>query len=295
MSENMRGILLMILSMALFAFEDMFLKWTTGRLPVGEILFLTGLPSTLIFAALARRGGHRIWTRAMWQRPVLLRNLGEMIGSCYLVALAIVPLATAAAVLQALPLAITMGAALFMGAQVGWRRWTAILVGFAGVLLVIQPGADGFQPSALVILLAVAGIALRDLVTRTIPPQTPTSAIAAWGLTSITLLGLVMMLAGGSFVMPNALEIGVLAAVTASGAAGYWAIVAASRTGEVAVVAPFRYTRLVFSAFLGMVAFGERLNMLAIIGTALIILSGLYAFWRDRVRARTSQKGAAAL
>lgn len=286
--ENLRGLALMLAAMALFAIEDMFLKLTAARLPTGEILLVSGGAGAVIFAALARREGKRFWSGGMWNRAVVGRNLGEMVAAfAYITALASAPLATVAAVLQALPLAVTMGAALFMGAAVGWRRWCAILAGLAGVLLVIQPGTDAFHPAALWVLVAVAGLTLRDLATRAVPHSTSSGLVSAWGLASVAIIGLAMMAIDRRAVMPTTGESAALLGVILFGSAGYWAVVAAARTGEVAVVAPFRYARLVFAIVIGILVFQEWPNLVSLGGAALIVLSGLYSFARERARARS--------
>ena len=285
-ANNLRGITLMLMSMALFAVEDMFLKWAAGDLPVGMVIFVAGAFGAPVFALLARLEGKRVLVPAAMQRAVLLRNAGEMVATfAYINALAVVDLSTVSAVLQATPLAVTLGAALFLRAAVGWRRWSAIAVGFAGVLLVIRPGMEEFRPESLWVLISVAGLALRDLAARAIPDDCSTAQVSCWGLLSVALLGAVMMVPGGA-VMPDAMQVGALFGALVFGTAGYWAVVAATRTGEVAVVAPFRYARLVFAMVIGIVVFGERPDALMLAGAALIIGSGLYAFARERARKR---------
>ena len=281
-ADNLRGIALMTGSMAAFALEDMFLKFAALGLPTGEILAITAAFGTLFFAALVRRDGKRTMTKAALNPWVMARNLAEMVGSfAFITALAAVPLATVSAVLQAMPLAVTMGAALFLGEAVGWRRWSAILVGFLGVLLVIRPGLDGFQPASLWVLVTVGCFAFRDLVSRVIPPEISTSQLSAWGTASILLLGLIM-LPFQTPVSPGGWQMAMLVGVMIFGTAGYWLIIAASRTGEVSVVSPFRYSRLVGAIVIGAVVFAEYPDRLTLLGAALIIGSGLYAFARAR-------------
>jgi drug/metabolite transporter (DMT)-like permease len=235
---------------------------------------------------MARMGGQRVLTRAALHPWVILRNLGEMVGTyAYIHALALVPLSTVSAVLQAMPLAVTLGAALFMGETVGWRRWAAIAVGFAGVLVVIRPGLEGFRPEATWVLVTVAALALRDLATRALPKNCTTAQVSCWGLMSVGVLGAVMMVPGGA-VIPDHGQIGVLFGALVFGTAGYWAVVAASRTGEVSVVSPFRYARLLFAILIGAFVFDEIPDALTLIGAVLIIGSGLYALARERARKR---------
>ena len=286
-SDNLRGILLMVASMALFALEDMFIKLAAKGVPTGEIILIAGLFGIPIFAALAWRSGKSVWVRAAWRPAVVLRNLGEMVGSiAYVTAIATVPLPTVSAVLQAMPLVVTMGAALFMRESVGWRRWSAIAVGFAGVMLVIRPGLDGFHPAALWVLITVVGLAVRDLASRAVPAAFSSAQVSAWGAMAITLLGVLMMAWTGAAVMPTGMQAVQLALMGLFGSAGYWAITAATRTGEVATVAPFRYARLVFAIIIGWLIFNEPADALTLCGAALIIGSGLYSFARERKRKR---------
>lgn len=289
-SENLTGILLMLASMALFAVEDLFLKLAAVDLPIGQIILISaglGLP---VFVLMAWRQGQRVLVKDALQPAVIARNIGEVVAAAsYVAALAAVPLGTVASVLQALPLFMTMGAALVFGEAVGWRRWTAILVGFLGVIMVIQPGADGFRLEALLVLISVAGIVLRDLASRAIPKRVTTAQVSAWGLMSVTALGLGMIAVSGDVRAMTGLETLVLAGAVVFGTAGYWAVTKASRTGEVSVVAPFRYSRLVFSMGIGVVFLGERPDPLTLVGAAIIVGSGLYAFARERARKRASQ------
>ena len=285
-SENLRGIGLMAGSMALFAVEDMFLKFSAQTLPTGEILLIIALFGWAFFAALARMKGERTLTPVAFSPWVVARNVGEMIGTfAYITALASVPLATVSAVLQAMPLAVTMGAALFMGERVGWRRWTAIAVGFAGVMLVIRPGLDGFRPAALWVLVTVAGLGLRDLASRAIPARISTTQVSAWGVASVAVLGAAMM-PFQTPLIPTPPQSAMLFGAIIFGTGGYWAITAATRTGEVSVVSPFRYSRLIFAIAIGAAIFAEYPDRLTLAGSAIIIGSGLYAFARERGRAK---------
>lgn len=285
-SDNLRGIGLMSASMAFFAVEDMFLKFAAKDLPTGQILFMTAVFGWAFFALLVRREGKRTLTADALHPWVVARNGGEMVGTiAYITALASVPLATVSAVLQAMPLAVTMAAALFMGAQVGWRRWSAIGVGFFGVLVVIRPGMDGFRPAALWVLVTVAGLALRDLASRKIPSEISNNQVSAWGIASVAVLGAGMM-PFQTAVLPDLGQSGFLLGALAFGTAGYWAITAATRVGEVSVVSPFRYSRLIFAITIGALVFGEPLDRFTLFGAGLIIASGLYAFAREHARRR---------
>ena len=291
-TENLTGILLMLGSMALFAVEDLFLKLAAANLPVGQIVLISGALGAPVFFIMAWRQGRGIFVAEALHPAVIARNLGEMVAAAaYLAALAVVPLGTVAAVLQALPLAVTMGAALLFGEKVGWRRWTAIALGFAGVLLVIRPGGEGFRAETLLVLVSVAGIVVRDLSARAIPARVTTAQVSAWGLLAVAVLGLGMIASTGEVRGVTGAEALVLAGAVVFGTAGYWAVTAATRTGEVAVVAPFRYSRLVFAMGLGVVFLAERPDAPTLAGSGLIVASGLYAFARERRRKLASHAG----
>lgn len=286
-SENRAGIFLMVAAMAGFALEDMFVKLAARDMPVGQILTIMGAIGAPVFALIARLQGARLITPALWSRPVLLRNGGELVGTFgYISAVALTPLATASAILQALPLVVTMGAALFLGAKVGWRRWSAILAGFVGVLIVLRPGAGDFEPASLLAVLGVAGLALRDLATRTVPRETSSMVLSAYGFAMTVPLGLAMLALGPAPVAVGTQGALWLAGALAMGLGGYWAIVEAMRLGEIAVVTPFRYSRLLFALILGALVFAEYPDAWTLTGAALIIASGLYTFTRERALSR---------
>lgn len=286
--DNLRGILLMVAAMAGFAIEDMFIKWAAAGLPTGQIMLMLGASGGLVFGLFARFRGEPIFTRRLWHPAVVLRNLGEMTGTLgFVTALALTPLTTATAIFQATPLAVTLGAALFLGEKVGWRRWSAILVGFVGVMIIIRPGFEGFRLASLWSVLAVVGLSVRDLATRRIPADISTAQISAWGFMTLILLGPMMLAVTGGARMPAPAEAGYMLGALAFGIAAYWAIVQAMRLGEVSVITPFRYSRLVFALIVGIVVFAESPDLPTLAGAALIIGSGLYAFARERLRKRS--------
>ena len=273
-AENLRGIVLMTLSMALFAIEDLFLKLSAEDLPTGEILMLTTLLGLIFFGGAARLRGQSL-TRGLWHPAVVARNLGEMMGTfAYITALAVVPLATVSSVLQALPIAVTLGAALFFGQRVTALRWFAIAAGFAGVLVVIRPGLEGFRPAAAWVLVTVAGLALRDLASRKIPREISTEQISAWGVGSVFVLSLAM-LPFQPFVAPTLPQYASLFAAFVFGTGGYWAVIEATRSGDVARIAPFRYSRLLFALIIGALFFAEVPDLMTLIGAGLIVVSGI--------------------
>ena len=289
--ENLRGSILMVLAMAGFALEDMFIKRLSLDLPIGQILILLGSGGAVIFGLGALSRGHRLFSRDLLAGPVLLRNLGELIGTIgFVTALALTPLSSASAILQATPLAVTLGAALFLKEAVGWRRWSAILVGFAGVLMVIRPGLEGFLPASLFAVQAVIGLAIRDLATRAVPASVSSMQLSSYGFATVVPAGAILLVITGAPVAPDAANWRDLAFAFLLGVAAYYAIVAAMRIGEVSFVTPFRYTRLIFALIIAMTLFGERPDFWTLAGAAIIIASGLYTLLRERRLARLRRR-----
>ena len=278
----------MVAAMVCFALEDVLLKQISATVPVGQVLALSGAGGGLIFLLISSVGDTPLQWRALLLPAVVLRNLSEAVGSVgFVTALALTRLSEVSAILQATPLAMTLGAALFLGESVGWRRWTAIGVGFAGVLLVIQPGMAGFAPASLYAVATVVLLAMRDLCSRAVPPSVPSVQLAAWGFLSLVPAGLATLLIAGTPPVTLASPEWVrMAAILVTGCCGYYAIVAATRTGEVSAVVPFRYTRLLFAMVLAWLVFDEHPDGLMITGAALIVGTGLYTIWRSAVRSR---------
>ncbi|MEI4470417.1 DMT family transporter [Frigidibacter sp. MR17.24] len=283
--ENLRGILFMVASMAAFAIEDAFLKAAAADLPVGQLIFVNCAFGTVIFGAIARAQGHALFARGAWGGMALVRNLSEMFSTLgYVTALALIPLSLAAAIIQASPILLTLAAALFLGETVGWRRWAAVVVGVIGVWVILRPGAEGFDPDALWAVASVLGLTLREIATRRVAASVGGMQLAFSACVMLTGLGVAMMAVEGGPVMPDAGGAGLLAGVVIFGTLGYGAVIAAARTGEIAVVTPFRYTRLLFALIIGAAIFAERPDAATLTGAGLIIGSGLYTLARERKR-----------
>lgn len=279
----------MVGSMFAFAFEDLFLKRAAMALPPGQVIAMMGASGALCFWAVAAWKGQPILTRAALSRPALIRSLAEAVAAMlYITALALIPLTMNAAILQASPLAVTMGAALFLREPVGWRRWTAIMLGFLGVLIILRPGTDGFAAAGLLTVACVLVLVARDLATRVMPAAIGTFQLTTWAYLALVPAGLVLMGIAGDAPQPIAENRwGDLIGALLTGLVGYWAVTAAMRLGEVSVVAPFRYSRLVFAMVLAILFLGERPDMATLLGSALIIGSGLYTYFREARRKRT--------
>ncbi len=293
--DNLRASLLMIGAMLGFAIEDAFIKALSARLPTGEILMILGAGGAIAFGLLARASGETMFSRAFLSPLVITRNLGELVGSAgFVTAITLSPLTLASAIIQANPLVVTAGAALFLGEKVGPRRWAAIAVGLVGVLMVVKPGSDAFVPASLFAVVAVFGLGARDLATRRVPNHISTIVLAAYAFGAIVPTGAFLMLWGGPPLWPMPAEWALLAGGILIGVVAYYAITAAMRVGEISFVTPFRYTRLVFAMVIGIAIFGEDPDALTWAGAAVIIASGLYTFVREAQLRRRAASHAAA-
>lgn len=280
----------MVGSMAAFAVEDLFLKRAAMALPPGQVVALTGAGGALVFWIIAALRGQPILTRSALQGAALIRTLSEAGATMfYITALALIPLSINSALLQASPLVVTLGAALFLKEPVGWRRWSAILVGFCGVLIVLKPWDAAFEAAGILTVISVLILAARDLATRAMPVEIGTFQLTTWAYLALVPAGLLLLAVAGHRPEPISATRWVdLTIALVCGLFGYYAVTAAMRVGEVAVVAPFRYTRLVFALVIAITVLNETLDSLTLIGTSLIIGSGLYTFARERMRAKAS-------
>ena len=285
LTANLRGAGFMCLAMAGFTCNDALVKAVSGVMNAGQIMLVRGVFTSLLVLLLARHFGAMRSFRLVLTPAVGLRVVAEVGASItYIWALGHMQLANASAILQALPLAVTLGAALFLGEPVGWRRWLAIIIGFLGVLIVLRPGPEGFTWAALSVLASVVFAAIRDLCTRRIDPAVPSLFISVITATAITLTGAVLVVPLGGWQPMSMASLGLLAGASLLLLVGYQFIVLAMRNGEIAVVAPLRYTSLVWSIGTGMLFFAEKPDIWMVTGVAVIIGSGLYAFARENKR-----------
>lgn len=282
--DNLRGAVIMVLAMLGFAIEDAFIKMMGDALPVGQILMMLGLGGSAVFAVVVLAQKRALFERDMLAAPVLIRAFGEITGTmCFISAIVFTPLSTASAILQATPLVVTLGAALFLGEAVGWRRWAAITVGFLGVLMVIRPGLDGFSPLSLFAVGGVFGLAIRDIATRKISKSLSSMQLSFLGFLVLIPAGFLMLGVTGTSVVALDARLWMLITVSvAIGVFAYYGIVAAMRVGEVSFVTPFRYSRLIFAMIIGVSFFDERPDMLTILGGVVIVASGIYTVLRER-------------
>lgn len=285
--HNLQGMAWMVAAMAAFAVEDALVKAVARQLPVGQLLLLFGLGGMAVFAAVAAWPGRRgvpLRHPAVWSKTMRVRAVFELVGRLfYVLAVALTPLSSATAILQATPVLVVLGASLWFGERVGWRRWAAIAAGLAGVLLVLRPAGDDFSWGSVLAVVGVLGFAGRDLASRAVPPVLGTPHLGFYGFATVGVAGVLYGLwRQQAWVWPaGPTALGLVAAI-AVGAAAYACLMKAMRTGDVAVVTPLRYTRLLFGVALGVGVFGERVDGPMLLGGAVIVAAGLLIAWDSR-------------
>src|SRR5690349_4815631 len=273
----------MAVGMASFTLNDAITKEMSSEMNFGQVMLVRGVFAMLLMAALFFRRPKLHSLSPVMARSVALRVAAEVAGTiAFLTAIVHLPLANTAAIFQALPLAVTLGAAVFLREPVGWRRWLAISAGFVGVLIIVRPGLEGFNQYSLFALGSVAFFTLRDLATRPIPAHIPSLFITLVTTVAVTVVGGIILFPLGGWTAPSPRAWGLLALAAILVLVGYQYVIMALRTGDMSAVAPFRYTALLWAMLLGYVFFGDRPDRYMLLGASFIVLSGLYAFYRER-------------
>ncbi len=282
-SANLRGAALMTASMSAFTLNDTFVKLLGDEMPFFQFLLLRSIGASLLIFLIARRAGAIRWPQARQDRwLIVVRSFAEMAAAYFfLTALIHMPIANVTAILQALPLTVALGAAMFLGEDVGWRRFAAIGIGFIGVFLIVRPGPGGFSIYAVYGLLAVVAVTIRDLAARKLSPEVPSFTVALAAV--VTILAFSAVGAAGTDWQPVApIDWLWLAGSVVTIIGGYLFSVSAMRVGEIGFVAPFRYTSLLVALILGLLVFGEWPDHITLIGAAIVVATGLFTLWRER-------------
>ncbi|MFN4130962.1 MAG: DMT family transporter [Paracoccaceae bacterium] len=283
LSDNARGAVYMMVAMAAFTLNDTAMKALTQDVPLFQAISMRGALMLIGLIGLAKLLGQ--WKPALPQRDGVIigvRCLAEILSTVlFLAALMHMPLANLSAIMQALPLAVTLAAAVVFKDRVGWRRMTAILIGFFGVLIIIRPGPDGFDVWSLMGLASVVFVVVRDLTTRSVSRAVPSVMVAVWASAAVTVAATLASLPGGWQPLTQGQAV-LVAAASMALVVGYLFAVMVMRVGDISFVAPFRYTALIWAIFLGWLVFGSLPDPLTLMGAALVVATGIFTLWRER-------------
>lgn len=289
---NVRGILFMIASMSAFAVADTLVKLSTSILSPAQVMFYLIGGGFIIFTAMAILQRDKLIDARAFSAVLLLRYFAEVVGMVGMVmALANVPISTVGAITQASPMLAAVGAVIFLNESVGWRRWCSIIIGFIGVLLIVQPGDIEFDVAVLWAILAMTALSVRDLTTRLIPADIPSASLATYTMAAATPFTIAWVLFNGESLLPVETNWFITIPMVVLGAAGYLLLIASLRLAEVSVVMPFRYSRIIILLVLGVLVFDEKPGALMLLGAILIIGSGTYMMWREQLMKKSTTPG----
>lgn len=289
LSANLRGAAFMTFSMLAFAIEDVLIKTLGARIPAGQIITIIGAGAAAAFALWFVVQGKPVFVRAHLASGVWLRGVFEVMGTMlFISALMLLDVTMLSAIIQATPLVVAMGGAIFLGQSVGWRRWAAILVGFAGVLLIIRPGLDGVSWATLLGVGGMLGLAGRDLATRALKVDISGAHLSLHAFLLLVPAGLALCAINNEpLTVPSLPDALTLIGCVIVALLAYLSIVAATRAGDAAFISLFRYTRMLFALVLGVAVLGERPDTLTLIGAAIVIGAGLFTLLRESRQKRS--------
>ena len=278
----MRGVLCMTAGALVLTVNDGMAKYLTESYPVGQVMALRGVSIVILLAAFYRLTGQVAALRVnRWSHQLSRATL--MTGStiCFVTGLSLLPIADAIAISFAGPLLTVALAIPFLGERVGWRRWAAILVGFAGVLVIVQPTGDAFRIAALAPLGAALFGASRDVMTRHISGTETSSSILMISTTFVTVAGFCSWPFGWAPIQTEHLWIFAISGIFVGGA--QYLMIEGFRLGEVALVAPFKYTTLIWAVLIGAIFWGDVPGIEVLVGAVLVVSGGLYLLRSERM------------
>ena len=285
----LRAIIYMVVGMFFFMLGDLYLKLASQHLPLGMVVFFLGAGMSLLFAVMMKGQGAPSFDKAYWHHAMMMRCLGEAIGVIgVMIAVAFAPLSTVSAIMQSLPLLLTLIGAVFLKESVGKHRIFALLAGLIGVLIIIRPGFEGFDLFASFTLVGVLGMAIRDVGTRIMPQDISTGALSFWGSVAIAVTGIAMLAVMQDAHLPNQTGLILSLALVIAAAIGTLCVSSAMRLAEVSAISPFRYIRVVFGIGAGILILGEKVDAPTYIGCVIVVAAGLYSWFRERRVAKSS-------
>ena len=282
MSENFRGALIMMICMSAFVLNDAFVRLAGDSLPLAQILFIRGLITTVVLLAFAIYGGiFSVKVSKKDKLRIFFRSIAEALTAYFfLTAVMNMPFANVTAILQILPMTITLAAAFIFKEKVGIIRISLIIIGFLGVILIINPSADGFNLYALYALISVFLITIRDLITRKLSSKVPTLLPTVSASIGVLLFSVILLIniplqplnmQNSSFILLAAFFI----------VFGYYTAVLVMRSGEISFISPFRYTAILFALIFGFIFFDEKPDKIAFLGIIIVMLAGIVLMMRN--------------
>ncbi|MGC6472313.1 MAG: DMT family transporter [Parvibaculales bacterium] len=291
MSENLKGAFVTSLTVFTFALNDALMKFILLSVPLYQAVFLRGLLVMPVLVVLARHMGQLTVKLAPSDKTIIAQRslLEALLTFLFVTALTKLPLAVVVVIMQSAPLALTACAAVFLKEHVGWRRWLATIIGFVGILVIVQPGMDGFDANILLVIAAVVCLVIRDMLTRKMSPDVPPLFAVMWtAIATVVMAALVVPFT--PWVALEASTYGLLSMACLTIISAYLLSIFMMRIGEVGFVSQFRYTGILWAALLGIVLFEEYPSPSTLLGAALIVAAGIYSISRERQKNRVNDQ-----
>ena len=282
MSENFRGALLMMVCMGAFVLNDAFVRLAGNSLPLAQILFLRGVLTTLVLLTFAiYLGTFKVRVVKKDKLKIFFRSIAEALTAYFfLTAVLNMPFANVTALLQILPMTVTLAAALVFKEKVGLIRIILIIFGFLGVILIINPSADGFNLYSGYALIAVILITTRDLVTRKLSVEVPTLLPTVSASFGVLLFSIILM--AKTPIQPLNIQNSFFIILAAFFIIfGYYTAVLVMRVGDISFISPFRYSAIIFALILGLIFFNEWPDLTALIGICIVTAAGGFLLYKN--------------
>jgi S-adenosylmethionine uptake transporter len=275
------GILLYLIGVFFFAVNDALGKWLVADYPVAQVMLVRSIGGIAVLAVIAWRLGPPLMPKAQWglQGARILFMLGDTFA--FYTATVTMPLADVMTFYMAAPLIITALSVPLLGEKVGWVRWTAVLVGFAGVLIALQPTGAAFSPGAVIALFGATMFGLAITVTRRLK-DTHWIPLVGWQFIGTGLFAGLLSPIG--WVTPGGFDLGLMLLLGVVAMLCFAAITKALSLAPASLLAPFQYSSIVWAAVLGVLVWDDVPTLPILVGNIVIIGSGLFVFYREAVR-----------
>lgn len=284
-NDTRRGIWLMIATTVIFATQDGLSRHLADVTNAPMVVMVRYWFFAAFVLAIARRQKGSIRAAAATSQPLVQAFRGALLAleiMIMVVGFVFLGLVESHAVFAAYPLLVGALSGPVLGEHVGWRRWTAIGIGFIGVLIILQPGTGVFSPYSIIPLVASLMFALYSLLSRYVARKDDAATSFFW---TGTVGALVSTAVGVFFWEPMAgWDWALMAVLCVTGAAGHYCLLKAYEVAEASAIQPFAYFQIVFASAAGLFIFGETLRLNVVLGGALIVAAGLFALWRERIR-----------
>jgi drug/metabolite transporter (DMT)-like permease len=283
-SAALAGIGFMLMAVFLFALNSAAGKWLVAKYPVGEFMLIRSSFTLLFLSPFIWRAGRAAFANAPKPGVQVLRVvLASLEVAMFFWAVSYLPLADTTTFYLAGPIYVTALSVLLLRERVGWRRWTAVLIGFTGVVIALRPSSSSFTLPALIALAGSVTYALVMITTRVLRQTNDIMLMTTYFIGAVA-FGVATVPFG--WVTPSAHDVLFLAGVGFANIVAQFCVIRSLKLASASVVVPYQYTLIVWSVVFGWLMFAELPDVYTVVGAAIIVVAGLYIFWREQAKAR---------